>query len=135
MTPTAAGTPFTRTSRLDRLGGLLAERILVLDGAMGTMLQRYQLTEADYRGVRFRDHHRDVRNNPDLLNLTRPDVVAAVHAAYLEAGADIIETNTFTATSLSQADYDLAPYAAEMSREGARIARLAAKRPGITPAP
>jgi 5-methyltetrahydrofolate--homocysteine methyltransferase len=83
----------------------LKQRILVLDGAMGVLLQGRKLTEADYRGERFRNHPKDVRNNPDLLNLTRPDVVEAAHAAYLAAGADIIETNTFTATSISQADY------------------------------
>ncbi|HET7828530.1 MAG TPA: methionine synthase [Candidatus Limnocylindrales bacterium] len=126
MTLTAAGTPFTRTSRLDRLGGLLAERILVLDGAMGTMLQRYQLTEADYRGERFADHPKDLRGDSDLLCLTRPHVVREIHAAYLDAGADVISTNSFTATRIAQADYGLSHVAGEINEAAARLAREAA---------
>jgi 5-methyltetrahydrofolate--homocysteine methyltransferase len=126
MTPTAAGTPFTRTSRLDRLGGQLAERILVLDGAMGTMLQRYQLTEADYRGERFADHPKDLRGDSDLLCLTRPAVVREIHAAYLDAGADVISTNSFTATRIAQADYGLSHVAREINEAAARLAREAA---------
>ena len=103
----------------------LKNRILVIDGSMGVLLQSRKLTESDYRGERFRDHPRDVRNNPDLLNLVRPEIVESVHKAYLDAGADIIETNTFTATSISQADYGLEAYATEMNFEGARIARRA----------
>jgi 5-methyltetrahydrofolate--homocysteine methyltransferase len=106
----------------------LRERILVLDGSMGVLLQSKKLTEEDYRGKRFADHPHDVKNNPDLLNLTRPDVVEAVHWAYLEAGADIIETNTFTATTISQADYRLEDFVYEMNVEGARIARRAAEK-------
>ncbi len=133
MTPTgasapAATTPFTRSSRLARLQDLLRSRILVLDGGMGTLVQAYQLTEADFRGERFRDHPRDLRGNTDLINLTRPDIVAAIHGAYLDAGADIIETNTFTATSIAQADYGLETVVGEINREGARIARQAADR-------
>src|SRR5512134_2469342 len=94
-----------RTERLSKLPELLRQRILVLDGAMGTMLQTYRLGEADFRGERFRDWPVDVKGNSDLLSLTRPDVVRAIHEAYLEAGADIIETNTFTSSRIAQADY------------------------------
>src|SRR5215475_16117686 len=85
------------------LTDLLARRILILDGAMGTMIQRRRLTEEDFRGARFADHGRDVRGNNDLLVLTRPDVISDIHLEYLEAGADIIETNTFNANAISQA--------------------------------
>ena len=105
---------------------LLAQRILVLDGAMGTMIQRYRLTEADFRGERFADHHHDLKGNNDLLVLTRPDVVREIHHAYLEAGADIIETNTFSSTAIAQADYKLESLAYELSLEGAHLARSAA---------
>ena len=101
----------------------LAQRILVLDGAMGTMIQRLKLTDAEFRGARFAAHPHDLKGNSDLLVLTRPDDIARIHAQYLEAGADIIETNTFTATSISQADYGLADLAYEINVEGARIAR------------
>jgi len=107
---------------------LLKERILIIDGSMGVLLQSRKLTEADYRGERFKDHPRDVRNNPDLLNLTQPDIVESVHQAYLDAGADIIETNTFTANSISQADYGLESATYEMNLEAARIARRAADK-------
>ena len=109
-----------------RLAELLARRILLLDGAMGTMIQRYRLTEAEFRGERFRDHRHDLRGNNDLLVLTRPDVIREIHHAYLDAGADIIETNTFSSTSIAQADYKLEALAYELSREGARLARGAA---------
>jgi 5-methyltetrahydrofolate--homocysteine methyltransferase len=102
---------------------LLSTRILVLDGAMGTMIQRLALTDAQFRGDRFQTHPQDLKGNSDLLVLTRPDDIAAIHAQYLEAGADIIETNTFTATAISQADYDLQSIAYEINVEGARIAR------------
>ena len=111
---------------IERLHELLAKRILILDGAMGTMIQRYQLTEADFRGERFREHPRDLKGNNDLLILTRPDVVGEIHRAYLAAGADIIETNTFSSTAIAQADYGLESLAYELSREGARLARAAA---------
>src|ERR687890_1476139 len=94
------------------------------------MLQGRGLSDADYRGERFRDHPREVAGDPDLLNLTRPEVVLAIHRAYLDAGADITTTNTFTATSIGQADYGLEGYAAEMSFEGARLARRAADEAG-----
>jgi len=109
-----------------RLHELLARRILLLDGAMGTMIQRYRLTEAEFRGERLRDHPHDLKGNNDLLVLTRPDVIREIHHAYLEAGADIIETNTFSSTAIAQADYKLEALAYELSREGARLARGAA---------
>jgi 5-methyltetrahydrofolate--homocysteine methyltransferase len=108
------------------LRALLAERIVVIDGAMGTMLQLENLGEKDFRGDRFAGHSREVKGNSDLLSLTRPDVIEKIHRQYLRAGADIIETNTFTATSISQADYDLADIAYELNVAGARLARRAA---------
>ncbi|HEY0898055.1 MAG TPA: methionine synthase, partial [Sphingobacteriaceae bacterium] len=101
----------------------LQKRILVIDGAMGTMIQRYQLTEEDFRGERFKDHPCDVKGNNDLLNITRPDVVKAIHAEYLKAGADIIETNTFSTQVISLADYQMEDLAYELSYEGARLAK------------
>ena len=88
---------------------LLGERVLTLDGAMGTMIQRYKLTEADFRGERFAAHPRDQRGNSDVLVLTRPDIISAIHHEYLAAGADIIETNTFSSTAIAQSDYALEP--------------------------
>jgi 5-methyltetrahydrofolate--homocysteine methyltransferase len=114
---------FTRGAALPKL---LGQRILVLDGAMGTMIQRHRLSEAEFRGERFAAHPKDLKGNNDLLVLTRPDVVRRIHEQYLEAGADIIETNTFGATSIAQEDYGLAAVAREMNREAARIARAAA---------
>ena len=104
----------------------IEERILVLDGAMGTMIQTYSLTEADYRGARFGNHPRDLKGNNDLLTLTRPQVIREIHDAYLRAGADILETNTFNSTSISQADYGLEHVVYELNREGARLARAVA---------
>src|SRR4051794_10504614 len=101
------GAPFTRAERLDLLPGLLRDRILVLDGAMGTLLQRHAFSEADFRGERFADHDRDLRGDSDLLSLTQPDAVREVHRAYFAAGADLVSTNSFTATRVSQADYGL----------------------------
>src|ERR1700684_3336426 len=101
----------------------LKKRILVIDGAMGTMIQRYQLTEEDFRGERFEAHPSDLKGNNDLLNITRPDWIKAIHAEYLDAGADIIETNTFSTQRISLADYHLEHLAYELSFEGARIAR------------
>jgi 5-methyltetrahydrofolate--homocysteine methyltransferase len=95
---------------------------------MGTMIQRYKLGEAEYRGERFKDHARDLRGNGDLLQLTRPEVIAEIHAQYLQAGADIIETNTFGATRIAQEDYDLGEFAREMNVAGARLARAACDR-------
>ncbi|HEX2470922.1 MAG TPA: methionine synthase [Candidatus Limnocylindrales bacterium] len=122
-----ASPPFTRGARLARLPGLLAERILVLDGAMGTMLQAYAFDEAGYRGERFRDHPRDLRGDNDLLSLSQPDAVQAVHAAYLDAGADIVSTNSFTSTRIAQADYGLDDdVVRDLNVTAARLARAAA---------
>lgn len=104
------------------------ERILVLDGAMGTMIQNLQFDEAGFRGERFKTFHRDLRGNNDLLILTQPQAIEDIHAAYLRAGADIVATNTFSTTSIAQADYDLADIVYEMAREGARLAGNAARR-------
>jgi 5-methyltetrahydrofolate--homocysteine methyltransferase len=112
-------------TRGQALPGILANRIAILDGAMGTMTQRFKLTEADYRGERFKAHPKDVKNNGDLLSITRPDVIRDIHEAYLAAGADLIETNTFGATGVAQADYDLQEFVFEMNLESARIARAA----------
>ncbi len=112
--------------RQKQLVAAFGRRVLVIDGAMGTMIQRYRLVEADYRGERFADHGKDVRGNNDLLNLTRPDVVLDVHRAYVAAGADVIETNTFGSTTIALADYAMEHLAYEMNREGARLARQAA---------
>ncbi len=111
---------------IDTLHARLQKGVLVLDGAMGTMIQRYKLTEADFRGERFKNHERDLKGNSDILVLTRPDVIGAIHREYLDAGADIIETNTFTSTSIAQADYALESLAYELSVAGARVAREAA---------
>ena len=115
----------TRYTRAAALPALMARRIVVLDGAMGTMLQRLRLAEADFRGDRFAAHAVDLQGNNELLSLTRPDVVRAVHDAYLAAGADIVETNTFGATSIAQADYRLADRAREMNVAAAQLARQA----------
>ncbi len=101
-------------------------RILILDGAMGTMIQRHKYEEADFRGERFKDHAKDLRGNNDLLILTQPEAIKAIHVAYLEAGADIIETNTFSSTTIAQADYGLEHLAYELNFEGAKLARAAA---------
>src|SRR6478672_1774294 len=100
---------------------LLKERILVIDGAMGTMIQRYKLEEEDYRGERFKDWPTDVKGNNDLLSLTRPDIIKEIHKQYLEAGADIIETNTFSSTSIAQADYQMQSLAYELNVASAKI--------------
>ncbi|WP_418317581.1 homocysteine S-methyltransferase family protein [Piscinibacter sakaiensis] len=112
------------------LPALLEQRIAILDGAMGTMIQRYKLGEADFRGERFASHPKDLKGNNDLLQLTRPDVIREIHDQYLQAGADIVETNTFGATTVAQEDYGLASVAREMNVEGARIARAACDATG-----
>ncbi|MFN2222068.1 MAG: methionine synthase [Candidatus Promineifilaceae bacterium] len=112
-------------NRTEALKEQLGQRIMVLDGAMGTMIQTYRLGEADFRGERFADHHKDVQGNNDLLSLTQPEIIRAIHLAYLEAGADIIETNTFNATAISQADYDMADLGYEMNLAAARLASQA----------
>ncbi len=114
--------PYTRGSALP---ALLARRIVIIDGAMGTMIQRHALTEADFRGERFAGHPKDLKGNNDLLVMTRPDVIRGIHDAYLAAGADIIETNTFGATSIAQEDYGLGHVAREMNLAAARLAREA----------
>jgi 5-methyltetrahydrofolate--homocysteine methyltransferase len=111
---------------IEQLRGLLDERIVVLDGSYGVLIQKTVKGEEAYRGDRFRDHSHDLAGDPDLLNLTRPDVVRDIHRSYLAAAADIVTTNTFTATSIGQADYALEPFAYEMNVEGARLAREAA---------
>src|ERR1700692_3731123 len=104
------------------------ERILVLDGAMGTMIQGLDYDEAAFRGHRFKDFHRDLRGNNDLLILTQPKAIEDIHAEYLRAGADIVATNTSSSTSIAQADYDLSGIAYEMNLEGAKLARAPAER-------
>ncbi|CAN5493335.1 hypothetical protein BH10BAC3_BH10BAC3_30730 [soil metagenome] len=104
----------------------LQERILVIDGAMGTMIQRHKLEEADYRGEQFKDWHTDVKGNNDLLSITQPQIIEDIHKQYLEAGADIIETNTFSSTVIAQADYDMQLVAYEMNIASAKCARRAA---------
>jgi 5-methyltetrahydrofolate--homocysteine methyltransferase len=115
-------------TRATQLPALLERRILLLDGAMGTMVQSLRLSEEQYRGQRFASHHKDVKGNNELLSLTRPDVVLDIHQGYLAAGADLIETNTFGATAIAQADYDMAHLAFEMNLASARIARAACDR-------
>jgi 5-methyltetrahydrofolate--homocysteine methyltransferase len=141
---TPGNLPWLHPGRVARLEAALAERILVIDGAMGTMIQRHELQEADYRGRRFAegfdalfaaDGHahgpgcgceaRDQRGNNDLLTLTRPDLIGDIHAAYLAAGADLVETNTFNSTAISLADYHLQHLVRELNREGAKLARAA----------
>ncbi len=106
----------------------LKEKILIIDGAMGTMIQQYKLEEKDYRGERFKDWHKDVKGNNDLLSITQPQIVEEIHLEYLEAGADIIETNTFSSTSIAQADYDMQSLAYELNVEAAKCARKAIER-------
>ena len=126
--------PWLYPDRVAALQAALAQRILIIDGAMGTMIQQRRLDEADYRGQRFIDGHdsqhthgdgcsHDLKGDNDLLTLSQPDIISAVHDAYLEAGADLVETNTFNATAVSQADYHLEHVVYELNREGARIAR------------
>lgn len=119
MSPTPA---YTRAAALP---DILRQRLVILDGAMGTMIQRFKLTEEQYRGQRFKDFHRDVKGNNELLSLTRPDVIRDIHEQYLASGADMVETNTFGATTIAQADYDMADLAYEMNLQSARLARAA----------
>lgn len=122
-----SATTYTRGQALPHL---LSRRIVIIDGAMGTMIQRLRLSEEQVRGERFRDHGKDVRNNGELLSITRPDVIRDIHESFLAAGADIIETNTFGATSIAQDDYELGTLARELNLSSARIAREAADRFG-----
>ena len=112
-------------TRGQQLPEILAKRIVILDGAMGTMIQRFKLNEAQFRGERFADFHKDIKGNNELLSLTRPDVIGDIHEKYLAAGADLIETNTFGSTTIAQSDYDMAHLAREMNLESAKIARAA----------
>lgn len=126
-----------REQRTEALHQLLQERILIIDGAMGTMIQRYQMDENDFRGNRFQDWQRDLKGNNDLLNITRPEVIEEIHRQYLEAGADIIETNTFNSQSISLADYGMESLGYELNVAGAQRARAAvdtvmAAQPGRT---
>ncbi|MDI4634528.1 homocysteine S-methyltransferase family protein [Pelomonas sp. V22] len=114
-----------RYTRGAQLPDILQQRIAILDGAMGTMIQRYKLGEADYRGERFAEHHKDLKGNNDLLVLTKPEVISEIHEQYLAAGADIIETNTFGTTTVAQEDYELGEYAYEMNVAAAKLARAA----------
>ncbi|WP_282110366.1 methionine synthase [Shewanella algicola] len=116
----------SHSQTLEQLNALLAERIVILDGAMGTMIQDHKLEEEDYRGERFKDWHCDVKGNNDLLVLSQPELIKAIHVKYLLDGADIIETNTFNATTIAMADYDMQALSAEINLEGARVARQAA---------
>ncbi|HEX4869389.1 MAG TPA: homocysteine S-methyltransferase family protein, partial [Moraxellaceae bacterium] len=113
----------SHSDRTALLHAALARRILIIDGAMGTMIQRHSLQEADYRGARFAEWPRDVKGNNDLLVLSRPDVIRGIHDAYCAAGADILETNSFNATRVSQADYGMEDLVPELNRESARLAR------------
>lgn len=108
----------------------MKERILIIDGAMGTMIQRHKLTEADYRGERFKDWHCDVKGNNDLLNITQPEIIIGIHLQYLNAGADIIETNTFSSTAIAMADYEMQSLAYELNVAAAKCAKEAIKRSG-----
>ncbi|MDY0006773.1 MAG: homocysteine S-methyltransferase family protein, partial [Spongiibacteraceae bacterium] len=123
-----------RTQRIAALKRALEERILVLDGAMGTMIQGHGLGEQDYRGERFADFPRDLKGNNDLLTLTRPELIRAIHQAFLDVGADIIETNTFNSTPVAQSDYTLLDIAEELNLAGARLAReVADAQTALTP--
>ncbi|HEY8507410.1 MAG TPA: homocysteine S-methyltransferase family protein, partial [Steroidobacteraceae bacterium] len=115
-----------RRGRIEKLKQLLEERIVLLDGAMGTMIQSHKLDEAGYRGDRFRDYGRDLRGNNDILSLTRPELISAIHRAYFEAGSDIVETNTFNSTSISQADYGTEALVPELNYRSAQLARKVA---------
>jgi len=116
----------TREQRIAALSHAASERILVLDGAMGTMIQRYKLDEAGYRGTRYKDWDQDLKGDNDLLVLTQPQIIREIHDAFLDAGADMIETNTFNGTSISQSDYGLEEIAYELNLQAARLAREAA---------
>ncbi|MFQ3195666.1 MAG: 5-methyltetrahydrofolate--homocysteine methyltransferase, partial [Colwellia sp.] len=115
-----------KSASFSRLEQEIQKRILILDGAMGTMIQAYKFEEQDYRGEQFADWHLDVKGNNDMLVLTQPEVIKAIHYEYLEAGADILETNTFNATTIAMADYDMQSYSAAINLAAAQIARAAA---------
>ena len=116
----------TQPATTAALHAAISKNILIIDGAMGTMIQRYKLTEADYRGEFFKDSKHDLKGNNDLLSITRPDIISAIHKEYLEAGADIIETNTFSGTTIAQADYHLQSEVYDINFESAKLAKAAA---------
>ncbi len=116
----------SHANAFNTIQSLLKQRILILDGAMGTMIQRYKLEEADYRGERFKAWHSDLKGNNDLLSLSQPHIIKEIHTQYLEAGADIIETNTFSATRTAMADYQMEDLVYEINVTGAKLAREAA---------
>ncbi|NNC55234.1 MAG: methionine synthase, partial [Pseudomonadales bacterium] len=118
--------PVSSSDITQRLSEAFAKRILVIDGAMGSMIQTYKLAEADFRGERFASHHKNLAGNNDLLNVSRPDIIEEIHRAYLESGADILETNTFNGTRVAQGDYDLEDAARDINLAGARLARKVA---------
>ncbi|HRP85880.1 MAG TPA: homocysteine S-methyltransferase family protein, partial [Saprospiraceae bacterium] len=122
------------TPKYKQIKEILQQRIMIIDGAMGTMIQQHKLTENDFRGTRFADAQKDIKGNNEVLSLIRPDIIEAIHKAYLEAGADIIETNTFSANAISQADYDMESLCYEMNLASAQIARKAAdEQTSLTP--
>ncbi len=116
----------TQPATTAALHAAISKNILIIDGAMGTMIQRYKLTETDYRGEFFKDSKHDLKGNNDLLSITRPDIISAIHKEYLEAGADIIETNTFSGTTIAQADYHLQSEVYDINFESAKLAKAAA---------
>jgi 5-methyltetrahydrofolate--homocysteine methyltransferase len=124
--------PYTRAAQLP---ALLKQRIVILDGAMGTMIQRFKLSEAQYRGERFKDWPRDVKGNNELLSLTQPQIIRDIHEGYLAAGADLVETNTFGATTVAQDDYGMAELVDEMNEASARLARAACDKFGTPDKP
>src|SRR5918998_4935914 len=117
-----------REARISKFRAVLKQRIVILDCAMGTMIQRYGLTEEDYRGERFKDYPRELKGNNDLLSITQPQIIRDIHEAVLEVGADIVETNTFSSTSIAQADYGMEDLVYELNYESARLAREAADK-------
>lgn len=116
-----------RISTLNTINNILKERILILDGAMGTMIQEYNFTEEDYRGAQFKDFHTSVKGNNDMLSITQPEAIKTIHAKYLSAGADIIETNTFSGTTIAMADYDMQDWVYELNYQSAKIAKEVAQ--------
>ena len=114
------------SDKTEQIKQLMSEKILILDGAMGTMIQSYKLEEKDYRGDQFIAHPCDLKGNNDLLSITQPNIIKAIHSAYFEAGADIIETNTFNSTAISMADYQMENLVYELNKQGAAIARSVA---------
>lgn len=123
----AGSTSTHRNEVKNQIEALLASRILLIDGGMGTMIQSHQLQEADYRGERFADWHSDLKGNNDLLVLTQPQLIKQIHSDYLAAGADILETNTFNATTIAMADYDMQSLSAEINFAAAKLAKQAAQ--------